>query len=451
MQVYRFVLILLAVRPWLDLLFGQVQIHIAGRSISPGAGVNILVILVGVIACFDHNRMRLPRRFVLFWAPYLIISLLGILYSPQHFTAFRTFLVTVSNAAMFLLAYRLDLVPSNERTLCRTLLLSSTVPILFAPVQFIMSGGQLGRLSSVFSHPNIFAFFCMMLAAYFAHCLNKGLFTDRRTRLMLLGATGLLLGCLLLTGTRSAWLATLVFALLYCAQTRPKFLPVMILVPCLALLLPQVQHRVLQIFTESNVDFEYFAAVARGEVAGSEFMQLDSYQWRKFMWQSAMVWVGKNPVLGYGLESFTFYVWQFFPLAGTMGDGAHNIYVQLLFELGAVGLIAYLWIPLSAIVVSWRGRRHQRTDWAFFVSVIVAYHVAAYSDNMFYYLVVNWEFWFLCGSYLVWLARPHARIASLPVVEEIPAPSSEMPPPPRRPAHAPAYRGGLRPTTPRRR
>jgi hypothetical protein len=99
--------------------------------------------------------------------------------------------------------------------------------------------------------------------------------------------------------------------------------------------------------------------------------------------------------------------------------------------------------------VSWRGRRHQRTDWAFFVSIIAGYHVAAYSDNMFYYLVVNWEFWFLCGSYLVWLARPHAQRAESPV-EGVEAPTGEETPP-RRPTHAPAYRGSLRPTTPRRR
>jgi O-antigen ligase len=449
LQVYRFVLILLAVRPWLDLLFGQVQIHIAGRSISPGAGVNILVILVGVIACFDRNRLRIPRRFLLIWAPYLIISLIGILNSPQHFTALRVFLVTVSNAAMFVMAYRLDLVANDERTLCRTLLISSTIPILFTPIQFVMGWGQLGRISSVFSHPNVFAFFCMMLACYFAHCLNKGLFTDRRTRRLLIAATGLLLGCLLLTGTRSAWLATLVFGLFYCAQTRPKLLPVMILLPCLALLVPSVQARVGQIFTETNVDFDYFTAVARGEVAGSEFMQLDSYQWRRFMWQSAMVWVEKKPVLGYGLESFTFYVKQFFPITAGGADGAHNIYVQLLFELGAVGLVAYLWVPISSILATWRARRHQRPDWAFFVSLIVAYHVAAYSDNMFYYLVVNWEFWFLCGSYLVWLARPHALRAELPVEEYQPPIGQETPP--RRPKHAPAYRSGLRPTTPRRR
>jgi O-antigen ligase len=449
LQVYRFVLILLAVRPWMDLLFGQVQIQIAGRSISPGAGVNILVILVGVIACFDHNRLRLPRRFVLIWAPYLIISLLGILYSPQHFTALRAFLVIVSNAAMFLMAYRLDLIPNDERTLCRILMISSTIPILFAPIQFAMGWGQVGRISSVFSHPNVFAFFCMMLAAYFAHCLNKRLFTDRRTRRLLLAATVLLLGCLLLTGTRSAWLAIFVFGLLYCAQTRPKLLPVMILVPCLALLIPSVAARVGQIFTETNIDFDYFTAVARGEVAGSEFMQLDSYQWRKFMWQSAMVWVQKNPVLGYGLESFTYYVNQFFPITGG-GDGAHNIYVQLLFELGAVGLVAYLWVPLSAIYASRRGRHHQRKDWAFFISLIAAYHVAAYSDNMFYYLVVNWEFWFLCGSYLVWLARPRTQPAGSPI-EEVQAPAVPQPPP-RRPAPQPAYRSAYRPTTsPRRR
>jgi O-antigen ligase len=446
LQVYRFVLILLAVRPWLDLLFGQVQIHIAGRSISPGAGVNILVILVGLIACFDRNRLILPRRVVLIWTPYLIISFLGILYSPQHFTAFRIFLVIVSNAAMFLMAYRLDLIPSDERTLCRTLLLSSTIPILFAPVQMVMGWGPLGRVSSVFSHPNVFAFFCMMLAAYFAHCLNKGLFSDRRTKRLLLVATVLLLGCLLLTGTRSAWAATLVFGLLYCAQTRPKLLPAMILLPCLALFIPQVADRVGQIFTETNIDLDYVAAVARGEVAGSETIQLDSYQWRKFMWQSAMNWVADKPLLGHGLESFTFYVKQFFPLAVGAGQGAHNIYVQLLFELGGLGLIAYIWIPASTIWFTLRGRRSRRLDWAFLSSVIAGYHVAAYSDNMFYYLVVNWEFWFLCGSYLVWLTRPLAQNA--PAAEDQ-APSAETTPPGT--AREPAYRTHLRAPTPRRR
>jgi O-antigen ligase len=105
-------------------------------------------------------------------------------------------------------------------------------------------------------------------------------------------------------------------------------------------------------------------------------------------------------VLGYGLDSFRQYSVTFFPLANPadIGPGAHNVYVQLFFELGVLGLIAFFW--LFGRLASWL-RSLATTDRLGSViasGLTLAYLVASVSDNMFSYLSFNWYFWFLQGA-----------------------------------------------------
>ena len=46
-------------------------------------------------------------------------------------------------------------------------------------------------------------------------------------------------------------------------------------------------------------------------------------------------------VLGWGLDSYTTYSTTFFPLEYLKGYDAHNVYVQLAFETGVPGAVAF--------------------------------------------------------------------------------------------------------------
>jgi O-antigen ligase len=128
---------------------------------------------------------------------------------------------------------------------------------------------------------------------------------------------------------------------------------------------------------------------------------LNSYAWRVLLWRAGMNWMdGLHWLHGYGLESFRFYSPRFFPLPGQDSWDPHNVYVQLYFETGVLGLTAYGWLFWRVLRRLWL----MAASWAAAVIVIatvLAYILTSWSDNMLYYLSFNWYFWFFAGSFSV--------------------------------------------------
>jgi O-antigen ligase len=109
----------------------------------------------------------------------------------------------------------------------------------------------------------------------------------------------------------------------------------------------------------------------------------------------------QNPVLGFGYESFTFYSGSFFLIESETGAGAHNTYVQLLFEIGVVGFIAFLWLLVPTLLLLWKYKGKSKENIIVF-GLFLTYCLIHYSDNIFDYLVFNWYFWFFIGSFLAY-------------------------------------------------
>ena len=98
----------------------------------------------------------------------------------------------------------------------------------------------------------------------------------------------------------------------------------------LALAIPAVNDRIMSLMSENDY-------------IGGPTVLLNSFAWRNFLWEGSFAYIWRQPIFGYGLHSFPFYSAEFFyPTPG--GTYAHNDYIQVLFETGLVGLIAFLWI-----------------------------------------------------------------------------------------------------------
>ena len=102
-------------------------------------------------------------------------------------------------------------------------------------------------------------------------------------------------------------------------------------------------------------------------------------------------------LIGYGVDSFQYHVTSFFPLAGKTHFNAHNVYVQWLFELGALGLLAYLWLFGRLLVILRRMLTVNRLAGVVMISLVIQYLLVSASDNLSSYLVFNWYFWFVAG------------------------------------------------------
>jgi O-antigen ligase len=81
------------------------------------------------------------------------------------------------------------------------------------------------------------------------------------------------------------------------------------------------------------------------------------------------------------------------------------VYVEWLFELGALGLLAYL--SLFARVL-WNLKRLlavNRLGGFILIALVLQYLIVSASDNMAAYLAFNWYFWFITGAGCALLAH----------------------------------------------
>lgn len=361
---------------------------------GPGLGgvVNGLILLLVLCLVFDAKRTPFKETGKL-WLPFIVMYLVGLYFAPMRGDAVRTFLAMLTYPAVFLVGARLTQKTEDFDRVVFFIVGSAALVNLYALLGVathealwrVYFGGR--RLTGGFPHPNVMAFYEVMVLALCMYLLHQrarlanGRMGGWKTALagfVLLTA----LASLLLTQTRSAWVAAFVLFLLYGWFVDRRWLPLFLAAPFLAMLVPEVRDRILELQSGN-------------EAIG--WAKLNSYAWRKLMWSSAIDFMGlRNFVTGYGLSSFTLYSPTFFPLAGGGAFGAHNIYVQLLFELGVGGVLALVWLLGSLLLVAWRMQRGAVRPLLLFLVVMFA--IISWSDNMLDYLVFNLYLFYVLGA-----------------------------------------------------
>ena len=174
-----------------------------------------------------------------------------------------------------------------------------------------------------------------------------------------------LLILLVATKTRSAWLGCVIIFTVYGLIADKRVLVMTLALPLLALFVPAVRERLADLSTGN----EYVGWV----------QDVNAYAWRKLLWEKAVAYIAQRPLFGYGLYSFPYYSPSFFPLETERGVDAHNVYVQLLFETGIMGLLSYLWIFVRQFQTLLRYLKLDRPALAMSMTMICVYLVTCYS------------------------------------------------------------------------
>jgi O-antigen ligase len=392
---------LILIRPICDRIFDAGRFDVAGHAISYGALINIVVICV-LLFHIGNLRRRVPPSLVIMWLPFLLIALTAVLYSPVAVDGLRKWLTYVSFFAMFLLSF---LVVKSERDTIhylKIIVLSSVVPLAYAFFQFLSGIDWYAdsRISSTFSHPNIFAFYILAtIGVIFVLLVTDGGRMGQRVRLLLNLYLIPLLIALILTKTRSAWVACAILVLFYGLVYDKRALFLVLTAPLFVLTIPAIYDRIIDL--TSRNDFS----------GGNAGAHVNALAWREIMWDSALNYIQQRPAFGFGLDSFTFYSTEFFPL-DRLGHEAHNMYVQFAFEMGLVGLICFLWIFVQCFL--WLGVRWRldRRGVAISATLLFIFALLCYSDNIFDYLSFNWCFWFSCGLCFARLVQVRGTFSS---------------------------------------
>ncbi|MDD4885420.1 MAG: O-antigen ligase family protein [Thiomonas sp.] len=385
-------LLIILFRSNLDLILGMTKIGGGGAGISMGGLLNALII--GLIAMEMLSRKQIPvwRLLLRTWLPLLVVMIFTLAYTPRLIPGIKNDLALLSNAAIFLLAFAHVRDKSSHDLWMRAVLLSTIGPVLYGLYQVVTHTGFQApayegdglRINSSFTHPNIFAFYLvLMLSLLFVVWRGGILAVSPRVR-RLLPVYGLLLLFLLMgTKTRSAWGAMAFFFLAYALIMERKLLPWLVLAAGAALFLPDVRERITELTTGNS---------------GMYYQPLNSFAWRKDMWLAALHFMQPaNYLFGYGKESYEFYSRWFYPLGNGEGPPAHNVYMQVFFDGGLLGLAGFVWLLIGSGTLATRVLKSDRKEGFLLVMLVVEFAIVSFSDNMLDYLVYNWYLWFVLG------------------------------------------------------
>jgi O-antigen ligase len=376
----------------LDLLGGDA----GASSMGLGAVFNALAIAIAFVLLAQWP-LTAPFLVVGIWGPFLLTAFGATLYAPDFAGAARLALVQLSYWSFFAIPFFILRSPADVSRLVLLVIGSSVAPSLYALVDIARGLSDMAgfRLQSTFMHPNIYAFYLVLLVGLSLYVrASRVVRVTPQVRMLVTLYIPVLTVFLMLTKTRSAWMACGLMFLVYALWIDRRFLAVFLLVPVLLVANPSLMERLTEVTAATEIDsFKQL----------NESTALNSYVWRQALWESAIPSILERPLLGHGLESFRPSTPSFFPLVGPKGIDGHNFYLQVGFEMGLLGVLAVVWLLGS---VAWRvakGLRRDPPGIVVILCVLVAYVLECYSDNMHFYLSFNWYFWFVMGTICAWI------------------------------------------------
>jgi len=365
-------------------------------AMGVGAILNALAISIAFVL-LARWPLTAPFSVVGIWAPFLLIAFASTLYAPDFVAAMRLALVLLSYWSFFIIPFFLWRSQSDVSRFVMLVLGSSVIPSLYALVDIARGLPDMTefRLQSTFSHPNIYAFYLVLLLGLALYVRSSRIIrVTPRVRLLVTLYIPYLLVLLMLTKTRSAWMTGGLIFLVYALRVDRKFLAGFLVIPVLVAGNPSVLDRLSDIAEPTEIDS--FTQL-------NDSTRLNSYEWRQALWESAIPQIIEKPLLGHGLESFKPSTPSFFPLIGPEGIDGHNFYLQTGFEMGLLGVFAWVWLLGSVARQILKGRRHDPPGVLIILCILAGYVLECYSDNMHFYLSFNWYFWFVIGTICAWV------------------------------------------------
>lgn len=364
-----------------------------------GVVENLLVAAAGLLAWLRLSY-RWRRYSALTFGPFALWQLIACTYAPDVAGALRIWAAQVTYPAMFVLAAHVAVAWRSLARVNLVLIASLVPPLLAAAAQAALAPGS--RVYATFMHPNILALFLVYLAPLVLWRLRTAWQRGDRVRVALLATLFAAMSVAeLLTQTRSAWSGFAIVIVLFAVMLEKRLLVFLPVIAAATLVIPAVQERL-----SAAQDFEGYTVeqVAAGDVV------VDSYSWRKLLWQAAWRDAEGHRLIGQGVGSFEYNTQRFFRAASAEVD-PHSIFVQLTYEQGYVGMTLFAWQLIGLLLLGVRAWRVSAAAAYVTVSLVATTLLVGYSDNVYFYLAANWY------AYALWAICPIAALEGARVRE----------------------------------
>jgi O-antigen ligase len=409
-QVFAYLVI--AIRSSLDL--ARPDIGTAGTAYASGldpAGALAVIFMVVSLFWFLTRRMgKLTspppsiHRVALF--AFAITGFLSVIASLHPFVSL---LEAVRVAAVAVMLAVMEVLLVNRAAIKKLMIaiyLSAVVPVGVSLYYIVLhkpqfSSGGFGRYEGTFSQPNPFAIYLTMIIVMGAALLPN---LKIRTRLVMMALMAASVVCLYHTFTRSAWVATVIGLFAVAIMGRRKYLGAVLFASLVVALLaiPTISQR-----------FVDLASVAGGTTVNAQGNTSNSLQWRFSYWSQVLPLADSNPITGIGLRMTSF--------ATTTAKQPHNDFLRAYVETGLVGLLAYLGLLTSMILVARQGLRHSgpgfdRSIAVGFAGCVIAFVLISVVSNVITEVIVLWY-------YIAFAAAAYA-VTQFPASEREPEPDA---------------------------
>ncbi|MDM0763064.1 hypothetical protein QTI03_09940 [Clostridium perfringens] len=231
--------------------------------------------------------------------------------------------------------------------------------------QILKNKDDFGRIASVFSHPNFYAFYLIIII------LVLNYFLKEKKINFFIGITYMLINIVLLmsAGSKTAFFAVIIIIFLEFIRKILKvnkflkvpFIFISILIVCFIIFILKDKFYDLRIF---NINY------------GLEENQINSFAWRVLNWKSKFECFDVNILsllfgLGWGSEI----------LFGFKGFAMHNEYLRIFFEtgiLGSISIIIFIYFLYKNIVLI-----KDKELKNFFINLIIVIIVGSLTENIF--------------------------------------------------------------------
>lgn len=375
------------------LLFFTTQMTFRGSDIIAGGTTDLQVFIrlgvlcgaFGVTLLFYKDFFRLLREIPMFSHFLLLLFLFVVTLMPWAFS-FYTIYALMTHFIMFyivaVMVARLGLDQSIYFYVCGVAIFCVVSLVFYYAVPqvgrywFWNESGvyyQSARMSGIAGHPNTLGFMAATGILGFLHLK----FQNFRMSAFLYPGVFIVLICLVLTDSRTSLFGMILMVGMYIVlYLRMVWVSILLAVAACTFLLLSLE------FSWGIVE-EVLTTVSRS----GKIEEVTSLTGRSYVWDQMFVMIERRPVIGHGHATMSKVLAMHQDEIGFEAGQAHNLYLQILFSGGIVGLFLYILNILAALwpasVQAFRDRR------PYFLCIIFYILIASFTESIMLSSVAN--------------------------------------------------------------
>lgn len=381
-------LLLILIRPSLDILTGYPVIIVENASLNLSSLLAILTLAFAVLAVTkNYQRIKLiPLKLPI--AVFLFLALVSTLLSFNITASLAELARLISIFSLYALGFIIVTTKKELGYLIKTIVLSAVIPSFFALYQFFTNSGMTifteeiyNRIFGTFAHPNLLAYYLIIPLALLVFAFSKDIQKKNPNifyPLSFLFFTTLLI----LTYTRGAWLAFLLIIFIIGVVKYRKFLVISAIIVFL----------IYAVFEPIRIRIDNLITSDPGS----------SVQWRLSLWKDSVAYISEAPIFGHGTGTANELILEKRGMKFGSSD-PHNDYLKILLENGILGLIAYLVIYTSLIATliikyARESDKNMKNILLIIISLSLVFYIMSFADNIIRNTALQWAYWSLIGS-----------------------------------------------------